>query len=263
MTTDRTTTGYSGRQGPLSSAELLWGARDRPSRGPKPKLTIDRIARAAIAIADAEGLDALSMQRVAKELGFSTMSLYRYVPSKEQLLDVMIDIGCGPAPIPAGPCTDWRAEIEDWVRRIWTMYQEHPWVLRVQINGPPVGPNQLSWFEAALRPLSQAGLGGADLVAVATFLLGTTRELARISLDMAQAREQAGVSVTQAGSGFAAVLRDHVDATRYPTLAGLVADELFEPVEAQGDGIDFDLHFGIQRLLDGIESYVDTGRANR
>lgn len=240
----------------MSSVELLWGARERPSRGPKPKLTVDRIARAAIAIADADGLDALSMQRVATDLGFSTMSLYRYVPSKEQLLDVMIDIGAGPAPRPDGPCTDWRGEIELWIRRIWSMYQEHPWVLRVQIGGPPVGPNQLSWFEAALRPLSHAGLDNTEIVAVATFLVGSVRELARISLDMAQAREQAGVSPAQAESGFAAMLRAHVATDRFPTLATLVAEEVFEPTGEQDEGIDFDLNFGVQRLLDGIEAHV-------
>jgi AcrR family transcriptional regulator len=256
MTTDRTTTGDNGRQGPMSSVELLWGARERASRGPKPRLTVDRIARTAIAIADADGLEALSMQRVAKDLGFSTMSLYRYVPSKEQLLDVMIDIGAGPAPRPDGPCTDWRGEVELWIRRIWSMYQEHPWVLRVQVSGPPVGPNQLSWFEATLRPLSHAGLGTGEIVAVATFLLGSVRELARISLDMAQAREQAGVSMAQADAGFAALLRTYVDADRFPTLATLVAEGLFEPADQQGDGIDFDLNFGVQRLLDGVEAYV-------
>ena len=260
MTTDRTTTGYNGRQGPLSSAELLWGARDRPSRGPKPKLTVDRIARAAIAIADADGLDALSMQRVAKDLGFSTMSLYRYVPSKEQLLDVMIDIACGPAPVPTGPCTDWRAEIELWVRRIWTVYREHSWILRVQVSGPPIGPNQLSWFEAALRPLSQAGLASAEIIPVATFLTGAARELARISLDMAQAREQAGVTLQQADAGFATTLKTYVDAKRFPTLSTLIADELFDQGGQHDDGIDHDLNFGVQRLLDGIEAYVEARR---
>ena len=73
------------------SVELLWGQPERPNRGPKPGLSVERIVRVAIEIADAEGLPAVSMQRVASEFGFTTMSLYRYVPGKNELIDLMIE----------------------------------------------------------------------------------------------------------------------------------------------------------------------------
>ena len=76
---------------PIRGLVLLWGRRERPTRGPKPALDIERIVRAGVEVADAEGLEALSMRKVAGRLGVGTMSLYRYVPSKQELLDLMFD----------------------------------------------------------------------------------------------------------------------------------------------------------------------------
>ena len=82
---------YAGRGDPRRSLDLLWGDAPRPSRGPKPGLDVATIVAAAIALADADGLDGLSMRRVAERLGVGTMSLYTYVPSKAELLDLMLD----------------------------------------------------------------------------------------------------------------------------------------------------------------------------
>ena len=98
------------------SIELLWGVEPtRPSRGPKPGLTIDGIVAAALDLADREGLGALSMARIAKELGFTTMSLYRYVQSKAELLMLISDASVGPAPDMAG-IVDWRDGLTRWAR---------------------------------------------------------------------------------------------------------------------------------------------------
>ena len=88
---------YTGGGDRARTMELLWGVQKKPSRGPKPSMSVGRIVRAAIEIADAEGLGALSMGRVAEELGFTTMSLYRYVPGKAELIDVMLDSVMGEA----------------------------------------------------------------------------------------------------------------------------------------------------------------------
>lgn len=129
-------------------------------------------------------------------------------------------------------------------------------VLRVELSGPPVGPGQLSWFEAALRPLARAGLDAADMVAAVTCLTGSVRELARMSAQFAQARGAAGVSASEAEADFARAIRNYVDAERFPTLAGLIAADVFEPAEGGGDVV-MELDFGIQRLLDGIEAHAN------
>ena len=232
--------------------ELLWGTGQRPRRGPKPALSVAKVAEVAIGIADAEGLEAVSMQRVAAALGYTTMSLYRYFPAKEQLVEVMADKAAGEPPAPGSG--DWRDEVERWVREMWAVFAAHPWLLRVPLSGPPVGPGQLAWFDAGLRALSGSGLAGDEMVMAFLFLDGAVRELARIIGDIALARRRAGVTDAQAEAGYAKVLREYVDAERFPTLARVIAEGAFEPGPTAGDIPD--LEFGLRRLMDGLEAYV-------
>src|SRR3712207_7579838 len=124
-------TEYPGRGDPARTIELLWGTRPRAARGPKPGLTIDRIVAAAIAIADADGLDGLSMRRVAGHLGVGAMSLYRYLPGRAELLDLMVDRVCGetdrPHDLPAG----WRPRLEHVAQENRRLYERHPWLLGI------------------------------------------------------------------------------------------------------------------------------------
>ncbi|MFJ6614926.1 TetR/AcrR family transcriptional regulator [Streptomyces sp. NPDC091289] len=245
------------------SLELLWGDRSRPTRGPKPGLSVDKIVASAIEIADTEGLDALSMQRVAARLNFSTMSLYRYVPGKEQLFDVMMDVAGGPAP-DLDDLDGWRPKIERWVHALWARYQQHPWMLQVRVSGPPVGPNALSWLEAALRALSETRLRHEEVLSVSLFLNGAVSGLARLSTDTARATEATGRADAPAGDpapGYSETLASLIDAERFPTLLKMVSAGVLRPGSAAGSAIGAgsapDVEFGLQRLLDGIEVYVE------
>lgn len=120
------TTETSGSGDISRTLELLWGTGERPSRGPKPGLTLDRIVTAAVEIADAEGLAAVSMRRLSTELGAGTMTLYRYVPGKAELLDLMLDRVGGQPPATKEPEGDWRAAIDALARGYLTLYREHP-----------------------------------------------------------------------------------------------------------------------------------------
>src|SRR5687768_429272 len=99
--------------------ELLWGLTQRPRRGPKPKLTVERIVEVAIARADAEGVSALSMRRVADQLSVTAMSLYTYVPSKAELIDLMLDTVYGEPARPERVEGGWRARLELIARETW------------------------------------------------------------------------------------------------------------------------------------------------
>lgn len=245
---------------PRSRAGLLWREARPPSRGPKPKLTLWQIAECAIAIADADGLDAVSMQRVASELGYTPMSLYRYVSSKDDLLDIMLDVASGQPPAYTGDPDDWRAEIEAWAERIWEMYWQHPWATAVEIVAAPNGPNQLEWFEAALRPLSRSGLPDEDLVSATLFLLGAVRQLASLAISIVTARKAAGVTATEAERGYEAELQEFITPDRFPVLTRLAESGIFGPsgeVGEQDAAVGIDMRFGVQRLLDGIEAYVE------
>ena len=130
----------------VRTLELLWDGGPRPSRGPKPGLTLDRIVEAAVRIADEEGLGAVSMRRIATELGTGAMSLYRYVPGKAELLDLMLDRVQRPSENPAdlGDGT-WRAALEAMARATLALYTRHPWL---------PGPEILVW--AAVRAARKA-----------------------------------------------------------------------------------------------------------
>ncbi|GAA1770414.1 TetR/AcrR family transcriptional regulator [Streptomonospora arabica] len=245
--------------------ELLWRVADRPRRGPRPGLSLDAIVAAAVGLADAEGLGAVSMQRVAAELGYTTMSLYRYVSSKEQLVELMADDALGEPPAPEA--ADWRARLEEVSRALVAVYRNRPWLLGVEISGPPEGPNQLSWFEAYLETLAEAELPGYERVAVVLFIDGAVREIARIAVQVEGARRAGGVSDDAAGAVYASVLRRFAVPERYPNIAALAAEGVFDP-EPPGrgatrgadwglvDAMGTDIAFGLHRLLDGVEAYA-------
>src|SRR5262245_54493212 len=132
-------TEFTGGGDPKRSIELLWGLLEPKRRGPKPRLQVGEIVAAAIALADSEGLGAVAMRRVAEALGVAPMSLYSYVPSKAELLDLMLDTATGETARP--PIDDWRSGLAGIARENWTLYHRHPWMLHIAAYRPPLGPN--------------------------------------------------------------------------------------------------------------------------
>lgn len=233
--------------------EFLWRdeARPRTGPGPKPGLSTTQIVRTAIDIADHEGLDALSMQRVAKRLDVTAMSLYRYVPSKDDLVDAMTDTASGDPPDLDG-LPGWRDKVEGWVKALWARYQRHPWMLQVRV-GTPIGPNQLAWFETLLRAISDTGLSYDEMVSVNLFVTGATQGMAKISVDIAPAGADA-MPYDQA-------LAEVVDAERFPTLSAMLAAGTFSTPPDRGEDtperyVVPNLEFGLRQMLAGIEAYV-------
>lgn len=248
---------------PERTTELLWGTGSR--RG----LDLDTIVRAAIGIADAEGLGAVSMRRVAEQLGFTSMSLYRHVPGKAELLDLMRDAvmaipewtapeptghdqadtgrtDTGPSVTRSGDPAGWRGGIEAWARAGLAMYRQHPWLL--ESGGPRTvpGPNAVAGFERALALVATTGLAPSQIVAVVTLVGGFVESAARQMVDVVTAERDTGVTHeefwTSRGSLF-----EHLD--RYPTLRRIYEqggyDEPVDPFE-----------FGLRRVLDGIDTLI-------
>ncbi|MEV7596313.1 TetR/AcrR family transcriptional regulator C-terminal domain-containing protein [Kitasatospora sp. NPDC089797] len=159
-----------GRPVAPEAPELIWLRPERTGRGPKPAHSRDSIAAAAITIADAEGLDAVSMRRVAAALGAGTMSLYNYVPKKEHLLDLMLDAACGEYRLPAEPSGDVRADLTGLAHEQLTIFRRHPWLPGLVIARPGIGPNALRYtdhFLAVTAPTGQPG--GTRMEAMAMF----------------------------------------------------------------------------------------------
>jgi AcrR family transcriptional regulator len=234
---------------------FLWRERDRRGNTPGPKrgLTAAQVVETAVELADAEGLDALTMQRVAKRLGMTAMSLYRYVPGKDELVEAMVDVAVG-APPDLSERAGWQDGVEAWGEALWACYLRHPWMVRAPV-ATPVAPNHLSWLESLLHTLEDTGLGYEEMISVAMFVSGAVQGLAKIALDSSP--PGAGADAVPYDQALGAV----VDAERYPTLTTvLTAGTFAQP----GDGdLVPNLEFGMRQMLAGIELHVAKRNRNR
>jgi AcrR family transcriptional regulator len=234
--------------------DLLWerGTRQRAPRGPRPALTFNRIVQKAVAIADAEGLQAVTMQNVARHMGVTTMALYRYVASKSELMDGMVEAALGKPPS-MDRALDWRARLATWAQANLGIYQRHPWALYAIMASPPFGPNQLAWFEAALNALSGASIAPRDTIEIVTLVDDHVRGSAQLLLTLA-ANPLFGEWYVRA------MLRASAD-ERYPRIAALVATGAFSASSDGGSWNQFE--FGLERVLDGIEAHLAARRTRR
>jgi AcrR family transcriptional regulator len=240
-----------------ASFEAAWGVRGRPSRGPRPRLSLERIVDAAVGIATAEGLDAVSMSRVAAELNAGTMALYRYVGSKDELLALMVDAALGPPPA-VRRSTSWRAGLSTWARSYMEVLRRGPWVVRVPIGGPPITPNQIAWFDQALHALRRVGLDGGEKVSVLVLLSGYVRSQATLEADLLEAFSTPAGPGGQVAASYGEILRVLIDSARFPALFDLVGEGTFDTGTDEYDA-NAEFEFGLRILLDGMESLVRPG----
>ncbi|WP_067823340.1 TetR/AcrR family transcriptional regulator [Actinomadura kijaniata] len=240
------------RQQLPASVELAWGRRERPAKGPRRALTLERIVEAAIRVGEAEGLEAVSMSRVAAEVGVSTMALYRYVPAKADLLTIMQDTLFGPPPEPPAPGTGWREGLLWWAGRMRAVVRRHTWALRVPVNGPPVMPHSVAWMETGLRCLRGTGLDDGTKLSILVLVSGFVRSEALLAADLAAAFERTGNDPSDALTGYGPMLLEVLDEHRFPELYRAARSGVFE----EEDDPDWEFMFGMERLLDGIEVLV-------
>jgi AcrR family transcriptional regulator len=157
-------TGGSDQRGSSTSSFEVWSRTVTGSR--KPRFTREDIAATAVRVADAEGLEAISMRRLATELDAGTMTLYYYVHTKDELLTLMIDavMSEGIDPLPQG---DWRSAVTQIARRSKRMLQAHPWILEINdSNG--FGPNAVRHFDQTLEAVARRGGSLEDQLDLAT-----------------------------------------------------------------------------------------------
>ena len=252
---DDETRHYGGRGDPVRSMELLWGIGATPkSRGPKQGLTVERIVQAGIEIADAEGLAAVSMRRVAERLGVGTMSLYTYVPAKAELVDVMFDRAVGGvarAEVEGG----WRAKLTAMARSDWDLYQRHPWLLQVMaMSRPPLGPGSIAAYEHNLRAVDGIGLTELEMDSVVSMVGVYVQGTARAALEASMSTRDTGVTDAEWWSVYGPLLEKVFDAEAYPVAArvGDIAGQTYQSAYDAKHGFEF----GLARILDGIEALI-------
>ena len=274
--------------------DLLWGRRERGRRGPQPGLSADAIVEAAVRLADAEGLDAVSMARVAAELRFTTMALYRYVGNKEELLQLMWNASALGAESLVIEGDGWRDRLRGWAVIQRDMLDRHPWVTQMPMAAPPVAPNSLHFVERGLETMDSTGLTDMDKLLIIGLLSSYTLSEARMAADARRAAQAAmtaqadqpeagGSSATgatepaatgsaagpatgsaagsdesaaEAPDSYEGLLRELVDERTYPRLYRLAWAP--EPEHQPSEREQF--LAGIDLILDGVQALIDRAR---
>ncbi|WBQ02105.1 TetR/AcrR family transcriptional regulator [Kribbella sp. CA-293567] len=245
---------HGGSGDPAKSLELLWGTQARPTRGPKPALTVGQVVAAALKIADAEGLAAMSIRRVADELGVGAMTLYRYVPGKGELIDVMLDTAYGELPL-REVAGDWRAKLDQVAREAREMYLKHPWLLHVAVSRPPLGPGVMAKYEYELSAVEGIGLTDVEMDAVVALVNGYVHGAVRSAVEAAQVIRSSGITDKEWWLAHEPLLDKIGDAKKYP-LASRVGTTVGQEFDAPYDS-DHGFEFGLARVLDGVAALLE------
>jgi AcrR family transcriptional regulator len=225
------------------SLALLWGVVAEPTRGPKPGLTVERIVTAAIELADAEGLSALSMRNLAAALGVGTMTLYRYVPGRGELVALMVERVQAPGPVSPGPT--WRERVEHNARGQWELFRRHPWVLQISQGRPMLGPQAMAGTEIALRDFDGTGMPPLERISTVVLVSSFVAGLARSGVEFSTAAGDTGISDAEWWEAHYPYMAD-VE-SRFPLLAEAGNSGAWEP-----DATDQYFETGLTRILDGI-----------
>ncbi|UNZ18724.1 TetR/AcrR family transcriptional regulator [Streptomyces sp. 891-h] len=256
MTTEHTADG-EGLTRLVRSLDLLWGrtTRERPARGPKPGLTLAQIVAAAVDLADREGLAALSMRRVATELGVGTMSLYRYVPGKDELVALMCDqVALPPTDVEQWRGNNWRETLELIAEGSWKLYTTHTWLLQVNQARPILGPHSMANLDFALGALEDLPFTGQEkmtmLVALDNLITGSARSVVLYQ----QAAQQSGVSDEEFWRTQEPYITRGMEEGGLTHLAAL-PDDAFTADPADST------RFAVRALLDGFQHLLDQRRA--
>lgn len=227
-----------------ASRTLLWPQGSGSNRGPKPRLSLTAIVGAAIRIADADGLAAVSMQRVAEDLGATKMSLYRHVSDKAELTALMLDQGMGTPPSPPRVHDlSWRLGLQEWSTQLHDRFGLCPWALELAVGARVLGPNELAWLERGLAALTGTPLDSAEKLDVLALLSGHVRGIAQ--------QQRGGAQPEQAlATLMAEIVAEHAD--RYPEVAAAFSQTVGAAERDQA------LAFGIERILDGVQALLSS-----
>lgn len=227
------------------AAGVIWTRLGAGSRGRVPSLTHERITGAALRVADADGLEAVSMRRIARELGVGTMSLYRYVSTREELLELMADAVMAEI-VPSDEEQGWRRTLSAAAHRYRGMVLRHPWIVAALGPRPTIGPNSLRWLQGTLARLDRPGLTIDQLLDMTGTTLAFVQGYARDELSEQEAQRATGLTERQWRERQAPYIRDVLDSGRYPYVERVILDaEDYPDPEAL-----FDRRLGY--VLDGL-----------
>jgi AcrR family transcriptional regulator len=235
----------------------LWRLPEPSRLGRPAALDVDLVVAAAVEIADRDGLEGVTLPKVAESLGFTGMSLYRHVGSKDELLTLMAD-GALDTP-PDIDSDDWREGLRVWARAQRDLFRRRPWLTRLPVTGPPSGPRQIAWMESALAVLSGTGLDWAHKIGVLSLIGGYVAQSSRQNADLA-ARRAEGRGQADAERDYGRALARLVTPDDFPETARLFSSRLFEaapPGTSDATIADADFTLGLELILDGVALRIE------
>ncbi|HET6295050.1 MAG TPA: TetR/AcrR family transcriptional regulator [Kribbella sp.] len=243
---------------PARSLALLWGSHSKPGRS---GLTVRAIVDTAIELADANGLESVSMRQVAEQLKAGTMSLYTHVPGKGELTDLMYDAVFrdlyADADEPSRQPGGWRGAMEFVARRNWELLMQHPWIHDVPAVRSALGPNVTLKYETELRPLDGLGLTDVEMDSTVALIVTHVQGTARAAAEHLRTQRESGLTDEEWWLTTGPLLDRYMAGLtdRFP-VAGRVGTAVGEEFQAAMDA-DHALQFGLARILDGVALLID------
>jgi AcrR family transcriptional regulator len=244
----------AGEADPARTLQLLW--RDPgavPTHGPKQGLTVDEIVHVATAIADADGLETVTMRRLARELGVAPMTIYTYVPGKAELFELMLDAAYAGMSRRGTAGWSWRRRLTAIAEENRELFESHPWAATISTSRPPLGPGLMAKYEHELSALDGLGLDDVQMDDALTHLLAFVQSWARAAAD-ARSNRESGMDDEQWWAAHAPLLEEVLDPAAYPlaarvgTAAGTAHGAAYDPEHAY--------QFGLQVVLDGLATQL-------
>jgi AcrR family transcriptional regulator len=228
---------------------LIWERLQQAPRSAQPALSRQQIVRAAIGIADREGAQAVTMRRIATELGSAAMSLYRHVFSKDDLLDLMLDQVFGEIALPERASGDWRVDLRALACETREVFKRHSWLAALTTSRPTLGPNYLRWFDRSLAVVDALGLDIATAAQVVGALYAYVGGVVSYELAEAENTRRTGLSEDDKRAYATPYVQQITASGRYPYFARFFSEGVSLDPE-QGFG------FGLDCLLDGMAAQL-------
>lgn len=224
----------------------IWMRPERPAYGPTPVYSRAQITEAAVRIADAEGLEAATMRRIAAEIGAGVMSLYRYVPSRHDLIELMADRVMGEIDVAGMPSGDWRADLTRYADELRAMRLRHPWIASVQRSLPSFGPNQMFLIERLMGVLD-AFVSIDENLGLVAMLNGYVEGTVREEISSAEELRRSGLSESEWMARSSPYVDRLVKSGEYPIFTKIVM-EARQPHLSRDD----QFRYGLKRVLDCV-----------
>jgi AcrR family transcriptional regulator len=240
---------------PSRTLALLWRLPSTSRRGPKQGLSVDAVVDAAVGLADDEGLDAVTMRRMAQLVGVAPMTLYIYIPSKAELLDLMLDAAYGQMPRTVTAARPWVERVSAVAEENRALYSAHPWAAAISTSRPPLGPGQMAKYEHELRAFDSLGLSDIELDAALAHLLAFVRSHARDTADALAAQRDSRMDDEQWWALNAPLLATALDASEYPTAVRV--GTVVGIAHGGAWSADHSWTFGMTALLDGLAALIE------